>query len=105
MAKCYVVQRSNHDLSGLQHWGEPVTLFQQGFFPDDVAEHREAINAHLDKVFMNFNPHTDFIVPIGCMATCMTVADYLATLDNVMGYNVLKWDRKYDSYYAIYIGE
>jgi hypothetical protein len=93
------------DLSGLDKWpGERVILFKRGFYPDDPSHFHDTIMVTLDREMADFNPHTDYIVPIGDNLVVATVAIWLDATGHTPC-KFLKYDRMHGGYYPITLGD
>lgn len=91
-------------MRGLTPFGEPVILFDRGFFPDDVMQHYLSAIVHCDDLLKDFNPNLDYIVPMGDSCMVAIVAMWLVDNDK-MPAKFLKYDKKLNGYYPIEIGE
>ena len=103
--KVWVMQKkSDLDFAPAKEYGELRYLFRRGFYPDDVSDYRRLVERKCEAMVYDFNPWTDFIIPVGCLNTIMYVSFYLSKR-GVTKYRSLKWDNMHGAYYEIQIGD
>ena len=106
VARCFItaVPTGKHDIASLSRWGDLVPLLRRGYFPDDVKIHTRAIFAACEKIMVDFNPDSDFIVPLGDSWVVSTITVWLER-ERLLPAVFLKYDKKLKGYYEIEIGE
>tara|TARA_R110000737_G_C14270306_1_gene430291 strand:- start:203 stop:553 length:351 start_codon:yes stop_codon:yes gene_type:complete len=105
-SRCFITQlpSAKHDLQVLARFGSLVPLLGRGYFPDDVEIYTREILASCDKMLIDFNPNTDYIVPLGDSCVVSTIAIWLER-HGLLPATFLKYDKKLKGYYTIQIGE
>lgn len=98
----FVIQQDDKkNLRAASRFGEIKYIFTRGVFPDDQQERAKEMVRIARKVLSDFNPTTDYVVPIGDPVSITIVAALLSELHEVIP--VLKWDGEFEAYYPVTI--
>tara|TARA_Y100001951_G_C11165805_1_gene197386 strand:+ start:141 stop:458 length:318 start_codon:yes stop_codon:yes gene_type:complete len=105
MSKVWVFQKKHDlDFTPAAKYGELRFLFRRGFYPDDVSDYRRFVERKCDLMLKEFNPLTDYVIPIGCLNTILCMSFHMSKR-GITKFRSLKWDSMHGAYYEVQIGD
>jgi len=98
----YIIQQDDKkNLRAAGRFGAIKYLFTRGVFPDNQQERVKEMIRIARKILQDFDPKTDYIVPIGDPVSITIVAAILSEMYEIIP--VLKWDGEAEAYYPVTI--